>query len=71
MKVSELIRKLEDFKDEYGDLPVKIYADHGQIHMTAGQVSATYTEDVDEYMSEAVHPDDAEDGEYTLVCEVS
>ena len=48
-----------------------LWLDHGQIHMTAGQVSATYTEDVDEYMSEAVHPDDAEDGEYTLVCEVS
>ncbi|UUW39793.1 hypothetical protein VP14_106 [Vibrio phage VPMCC14] len=70
MKVSELIMELEDFKDEYGDLPVKIYADHGQVHMTAGQVSLSYTEDVDEYMSESVNPDDVEDGN-TKVCEVS
>lgn len=70
MKVSELIMELQDFQSEYGDLPVKIYADHGQVHMTAGQVSLSYTEDVDEYMSEAVHPDDVEEGN-TKVCEVS
>ena len=53
MKVSELIKELEKFLSEEGDLDVKIYADHEQTHMNADLVSLAFTEDNEEYMSEA------------------
>ena len=69
MKVSELITELQKFMDIQGDLDVKIYADHGQVHMNVYQVALTFTEDKSEYMSEAINPDDA-DGSYDKVCEI-
>ena len=69
MKVSELIVELQRFMDIQGDLDVKIYADHGQTHMNADQVALAFTEDKSEWMSEAIHPDDADEG-YDKVCEI-
>lgn len=69
MKVSELIRQLEGFLETYGDEDVKMYADHGQCHMSVSQVTLSYTEDKSEWMSEPVHPDDVE-GEEDKVCEL-
>lgn len=69
MKVSELIAELQRFMDTQGDLDVKIYADHGQVHMNAGEVNLSYTEDKEEWMSEPVNPDDAEE-HHDRVCEI-
>lgn len=33
MKVSELIKNLQDELEKHGDLPVAVYADHGQDQM--------------------------------------
>lgn len=68
MKVSELINELQEFQKEYGDLPVVINADHGQVHMKATYVLHTHTEDLSEYMSEPVALEDV-DG-HQAVCEV-
>ena len=69
MNVSTLISNLELFLKTHGDLPVKVYADHGQQHMGAGEVNLAYTEDKDEWMSDPLHPDDA-DEDSDKVCEI-
>lgn len=42
------------------DLLVRVFADHGQVSMSAGGVGIRYIED-DMYMAESVHPDDVSD----------
>lgn len=69
MKVSNLILELQKFLDTEGDLDVKLYTDHGQTHMNAGEVNLAYTEEKGAWMSEAVHPDDVEEGN-DKVCEI-
>lgn len=69
MNVSDLIGMLETFKRQHGDLPVRLYTDHGQTHMHLNGVGLEYTEDLDEYMSEPVHKDDAEE-DTPKICEV-
>lgn len=70
MRVSELIVELQKFLNIQGDLDVKLYADHGQVHMSVNQVALAFTEDKTEYMSEAVHEDDVGSEDLQKVCEL-
>lgn len=70
MNVSTLISNLELFLKTHGDLPVKVYADHGQHHFTATQVELAATEELEAWMSEPLNLEDAEES-HAKVCEVS
>lgn len=64
MNVQELINKLEKIEDK--NLPVVVYADHGQTGMDAFLVETVAITDPEEYMKEGIlHPDDWEDYEVT------
>lgn len=62
MTGQELLVKLSKFTEEELQLPVYVYADHGQSHMQASDVNLeTATElgyDLEDYF---VHPDDRKD----------
>lgn len=62
MTLKELQENLKFLVDEGvdGDLQVRVYADHGQVSMSAGGVEISYIEE-DTYMAESVHPDDVSD----------
>lgn len=68
MRVSELIVELQKFLNIQGDLDVKMYADHGQVHMSVDQVALAFTEDKSEYMSEAVSEEDVDSNTLDKVC---
>lgn len=70
MRVSELIVELQKFLNIQGDLDVKMYADHGQVHMNVDQVALAFTEDKSEYMSEAVNEEDVDGDTLDKVCEI-
>ncbi|AOQ26793.1 hypothetical protein [Vibrio phage S4-7] len=70
MRVSELIVELQKFLNIQGDLDVKMYADHGQVHMSVDQVALAFTEDKSEYMSEAVSEEDVDGNMLDKVCEL-
>jgi hypothetical protein len=57
MKISEVIKELQELLDKQGDLQVRVEADHGQTAMKANCVVEGYI-DEDVYMPEGVHPDD-------------
>lgn len=61
MTLNELQENLKFLVNEGvdGDLQVRVYADHGQVSMSAGGVGIGYIEE-DTYMAESVHPDDIE-----------
>ena len=69
MNVSDLIESLESFKKEYGDLPVRLFTDHSQVHMQADGVNLQYTEDLNSYMSEPISEEDADEND-DEVCEI-
>ena len=70
MRVSELIVELQKFLNIQGDLDVKMYADHGQVHMSVDQVALAFTEDKSEYMSEAVSEEDVDGEILDKICEI-
>lgn len=70
MRVSELIVELQKFLNIQGDLDVKMYADHRQVHMSVDQVALAFTEDKSEYMSEAVRGEDVDGNVLDKVCEL-
>ena len=47
-------------------LQVRVYADHGQVSMSAGGVGIGYIEE-DTYIAESVHPDDVNDTSIKVV----
>jgi hypothetical protein len=57
MQLSELIIQLEILKKEHGDIPVYVWADQGQMCLTADDASMTYIDAFDEM----VHPDDMDE----------
>lgn len=61
MKLDKLIEQaLKLQKRGYGDLEVRVYADHGQCSMAADNIYLGWIEQ-DEYMAEGIHPDDLEE----------
>ena len=60
MNISELIKDLEEVKEEHGDLDVRVWADHGQWCMKAFAVGPQW---VDEN-GDTVCQEDIDDGEY-------
>lgn len=69
MNVSELIKELETFKEDYGDLPVRLFTDHSQVHMKAQGVTIQCTEDLSAFLSDPVQVEFANEGA-GRVCEV-
>ena len=69
MKISEVIEALNLLQQSHGDLPVKVYADHGQYDMNANAVDLFYMreEDADEYMIETSHSEIGEFDEDEIV----
>lgn len=55
MKVNELIEQLEAVKKEHGNLPVYVWADHGQMGLSVGSATFSF---IDED-GEPIHEDDA------------
>jgi len=45
MNISELIKELEELKEEHGDLEVRVWADHGQLCMDAYSVGIQWVDD--------------------------
>lgn len=60
MKVSKLIKKLKKQLEEYGDLDVRIEADHGHAAMSPTWVGFSYIDDNDAYIAESIELDDDE-----------
>jgi len=58
MKVSALIEKLQELKQEHGDLTVRLWADHGQCSMSASNCGIGYIEGLEEYIAETLDEDD-------------
>jgi len=73
VNTSELIEKLSILQDVHGDLPVTIWADHGQSSEDAWSVAANYRDsDGDVISDEDYRRLDEEDQEdYELVVEVA
>jgi len=61
MKVSEMIKKLEDFKELEGDLEVYVVADHGQQPMKAFNTPYGFITSLEEYMPDEIHEDDIDE----------
>ena len=62
MKVSDLIKELEELQQEHGDLEIRVWSDHGQSCMRAAGVGLQM---VDED-GETYHEDDWSDYEGQL-----
>jgi len=70
MTVEELMKELAKIPK---NLPVCIYADHGQSTMKAFSVKKekVCAEDFDNFMMDTVHPDDIEDdSNYIEICQI-
>ena len=61
MKVSDLIRQLQELQQEHGDIDVRINAEHSQCLMRTTWVGESYIED-GSWIAEGIHEDDL--GEY-------
>lgn len=57
LNISQVVDKLQKIKNEHGELPVFVCADHGQINFTAYSVDVCYIDDD----NESIHPDDLDD----------
>lgn len=57
MNISDVVYELDKIQTEHGDLPVYVWADHGQTCYTAYTVSVGYV-DSD---GESIHDDDLDD----------
>lgn len=69
MKISEIIDRLTSLQQTHGDIPVKVWADHGQCDMNANAVDLFYMneEDADEYMIETSYSEIGEFDEDKIV----
>lgn len=67
MIISEIIKKLEEAKSEHGDIPVYVFADHGQQVMEGCSVSYSYVDSLDEYMPEEVDEDDIDESSEKVI----
>ena len=61
MKVSKLIKVLQDLESEHGDLQVRLQCDHGQELMRATGYGISYIEE-DDYLPEFCDEEYQEDG---------
>ncbi|CAH9012821.1 conserved hypothetical protein [Vibrio phage 141O35-1] len=68
MRISELIKELQETLDSDGDLEVRLQTDHGQCVMRATWAGVGYIED-DSYMPEAVADEDRDES-HIKVCEI-
>lgn len=58
----DLLSRLLEFSPDILELPVRIFADHGQAAMMASDVNEATIEE-EAYMAELVDPDEADDSQ--------
>lgn len=63
MGVTQIIERLEELREEYGNLPVWVYADHGQTPEEAYQIEVIYVNKKDSDSQVSVTDMNSEDYE--------
>lgn len=74
MNISELIKELQEALKEHGDLPIHVWADHGQNCMAAGGTQAQWCDEEGECVPDEDLNDPEEElckEDYTKVLEIS
>lgn len=60
MKITETIEVLQQALEEYGDIPVALYTDHGQTLREHHRSGLSYVQDAQEYYLDEIDEEDLE-----------